>query len=95
MPEKREQRRQNLKNKKYEQIITAESDTIKHLYKMLSPKMANFAKARKEIEPFDDLNALRETQLDKRLANLRQQIYKNRKEPVAAAQSSLSKKNEK
>ena len=47
---------------------------------MLSPKMANFAKARKEIEPFDDLNTLRKTKMDQRLAELREKIYRNRRE---------------
>eukprot|EP00353_Schmidingerella_taraikaensis_P001210 CAMPEP_0185597214 /NCGR_PEP_ID=MMETSP0434-20130131/81224_1 /TAXON_ID=626734 ORGANISM="Favella taraikaensis, Strain Fe Narragansett Bay" /NCGR_SAMPLE_ID=MMETSP0434 /ASSEMBLY_ACC=CAM_ASM_000379 /LENGTH=73 /DNA_ID=CAMNT_0028225875 /DNA_START=1532 /DNA_END=1753 /DNA_ORIENTATION=+ len=63
VPEKRAQRKFSKQNKKYEQIITQESETVRHLYKMLSPKMANFLKARKEIEPFDDLDKLRETNL--------------------------------
>ena len=46
-------------NEKYREIITKESETVKHLFKMLSPKMANFAKAKREIEPYDDINELR------------------------------------
>ena len=44
--------------------------------------MANFIKARKEIEPFDDINDLRKTSIDDRLTNLREKIYKNRKPVV-------------
>ena len=43
-------------NEKYRKIITQESETVRHLYKMLSPKMANFEKAKKEIEPYDDID---------------------------------------
>ena len=70
---------QSRQNKNYERIITQESETVKHLYKMLSPKMANFAKAKNEIEPYDDLEALRQKNMGQRLADLRSQIYKNRK----------------
>ena len=73
---------QSRQNKNYERIITQESETVKHLYKMLSPKMANFAKAKNEIEPYDDLEALRQKNMGQRLADLRSQIYKNRKQNV-------------
>lgn len=76
-PEKRAQKRLNLKNKKYKEIVTHESETIKHLFKMMSPKMANFLKARREIEPFDDIDKIREVNLGQRLATLRNQIYQN------------------
>ena len=51
---------QSRMNEKYREIITKESETVKHLFKMLSPKMANFAKAKMEIEPYDDSNELRQ-----------------------------------
>ena len=51
---------QSRMNEKYREIITKESETVKHLFKMLSPKMANFAKAKREIEPYDDINELRQ-----------------------------------
>ena len=41
-------------NEKYRRIITQESETVKHLYRMLSPTMANFKQAKEEIEPYDD-----------------------------------------
>ena len=50
---------QSRMNEKYRKIITQESETVKHLFKMLSPKMADFSKAKKEIEPYDDINELR------------------------------------
>ena len=43
---------------------------MKHLFKMLSPEMSNFLKARKDIEPYDDLDQLREKNLGQRLAEL-------------------------
>ena len=46
---------------------------------MLSPKMANFEKAKKEIEPYDDVNELRKQNFGSRLANLRMKIYKHGK----------------
>ena len=60
-----------MKNKKYEEIVTQESETIKHLFKMLSPQMANFLKARREIDDFDDIDKIRENNLGQRLAKLR------------------------
>lgn len=54
-PEKRGEEKVSRMNKKYQDIITGESETVAHLYKMLSPKMGNFKKAKKEIEPYDDL----------------------------------------
>lgn len=43
---------------------------------MMSPEMANFQRANKEIEPYDDLEKLRENNIGQRLADLRKQIYK-------------------
>ena len=50
-------------NRKYQRIITQESETVKHLFQMLSPEMANFQKAKREIEPYDDIEKLRETNI--------------------------------
>ena len=38
---------------------------------MFSPKVANFARARKDIEPFDDIKQLRQVNIGQRLADLR------------------------
>ena len=51
--------------------------------------MANFQRARKDIEPYDDDEKLRETNIGQRLANLRQKIYKEGQMPsVREKQSS-------
>ena len=42
VPELKQINKQSRLNKKYNRIITQESETVKHLYSMLSPKMANF-----------------------------------------------------
>ena len=54
--EKRIFKRQTTKNKHYGNLITKESDTIKNLHKLLSPKMGNFYKARRAVEPYDDID---------------------------------------
>jgi hypothetical protein len=43
--------------------------------------MANFERARKDIEPYDDIEELRQTNIGQRLANLRSKIYKDRQAP--------------
>ena len=65
-------------NRKYKNIITKESETVKHLYNMISPKTGNFARAKQEIEPYDDLDELRKENLGQRMAQARAQIYKYR-----------------
>ena len=44
---------------------------------MLEPKVANFARVKRDIDDYDDLNDLRETNIGQRLAQLREKIYKN------------------
>ena len=51
--------------------MNQESETIKHLFKMMSPKMSNFLKARREIDDYDDIDKIREANLGQRLAGLR------------------------
>ena len=55
-PEEQAFKKRSRLNDKYQRIITQESETVKHLYKMLSPKMANFKRAQKDIEPYDDID---------------------------------------
>ena len=45
--------------------------------------MANFARAKNEIEPYDDLEQLRGKNMGQRLADLRMQIYKHRKNVIS------------
>jgi len=53
-------KRESRLREKYQRLITHESETVKHLYKMFSPNTSNKMRATREIEPYDDLNSLRE-----------------------------------
>lgn len=77
MPERLAIKKKSALNNKYQKIITADSETVKHLYKMLEPKVANFERVKKDLDDYDDLNDLRETNIGQRLAQLREKIYKN------------------
>lgn len=82
MKDKRNVQKASNKNKEYGMLITKESDTIRQLHEKLSPRMGNFLKARRDIEPFDDLDKIRQTKLDDRLFELRKKIYKGRESPT-------------
>lgn len=45
---------------------------------LISPKVQNFDRANREIEPYDDADEIRQVNIGQRLANLRAQIYKNK-----------------
>ena len=59
-------------------MITRDSETVKHLFQMFSPNFADFKKAKREIEPYDDLCELEKMNLGQRINELRTQIYKNK-----------------
>ena len=72
-------KRESRLREKYQRLITHESETVKHLYQMFSPNTSNKMRATREIEPYDDLNSLREKNMGQRMADLRKKIYTQRK----------------